>query len=418
MVARWHVLGVGNYGSLFAHFLRKNGNKVTLLIRDPTTLNMFNKLNRTIEVTKEFEPEVEVTKGYQAECLQGDYGNVIDPQYPNELCPPHLRISKLIVTLKSHEFSKYYQRIFHRLSPTSTIVLFTYGLGSYEELMRDYYSFDEASRPNIIIALNSHHAYKKAKFGSQFKLIHSGFGEIDLGIVPRRFDEIKEKELNINSQSLEDNNEDLDEISLPNEKMDNKTEESKTITAATEADDDDNKGSEIEVDTLKSVIRSFSRIPELNARCVKYVNLINRKLENLALNAVIDPLTSIYSIRNGALLFNKVAEQTMRPICEETSIVIRKHREYLGMKPSNRFAPERLIDAVFQICIKTRHYESVMLQDVKKNFLTDIDYLNGYIVKLGKFYDIPTPINKFLIDMVKIRHNLQTNPKVLDELLK
>ncbi|RGB41992.1 ketopantoate reductase PanE/ApbA C terminal-domain-containing protein, partial [Rhizophagus diaphanus] len=341
MVARWHVLGVGNYGSLFAHFLRKNGNKVTLLIRDPTTLNMFNKLNRTIEVTKEFESEVEVTKGYQAECLQGDYGNVIDPQYPNELCPPHLRISKLIVTLKSHEFSKYYQRIFHRLSPTSTIILFTYGLGSYEELMRDYYSFDEASRPNIIIALNSHHAYKKAKFGSQFKLIHSGFGEIDLGIVPRRFEEIKEKELNINSQ-----------------------------------------------------------IPELNARCVKYVNLINRKLENLALNAVIDPLTSIYSIRNGALLFNKVAEQTMRPICEETSIVIRKHREYLGMKPSNRFAPERLIDAVFQICIKTRHYESAMLQDVKKNFLTDIDYLNGYIVKLGKFYDIPTPINKFLIDMV------------------
>ncbi|CAB5137706.1 unnamed protein product [Rhizophagus irregularis] len=140
----------------FAHFLRKNGNKVTLLIRDPTTLNMFNKLNR-----------------YQAECLQGDYGNVIDPQYPNELCPPHLRISKLIVTLKSHEFT---------------------------------------SRPNIIIALNSHHAYKKAKFGSQFKLIHSGFGEIDLGIVPRRFDEIKEKELNINSQSLEINNEDLDEI--------------------------------------------------------------------------------------------------------------------------------------------------------------------------------------------------------------
>jgi 2-dehydropantoate 2-reductase len=407
MVARWHVLGIGNYGSLFAHFLRKHRNKVTLLIRDPTTLNAFNKLNRTIEVAKEFEPEVEITKGYRAECLYGDYGNIIDPQYPNELCPPHLHIKRLIVTLKSHEFSKYYQRIFHRLSPKSTIILFTYGLGSYEELMRDYYSFDEASRPNIIIALNSHHAYKKAKFGTQFKLIHSGFGEIDLGIVPRRFDEIKEED------------EDLDETSLPNEEIDSKTEESTTITAATEADDYNNEKSEIEEeDTLKSVIKTFTKIPELNARCVNYVNLINRKLENLALNAVIDPLTSIYSIRNGALLFNKEAEHTIRPICEESSIVIRKHRENLGMRPSNRFAPERLIDAVFQICMKTRHYESEMLQDIKKNHLTEIDYLNGYIVELGKIYNIPTPINKFLINMVKIRHNLQKNPKVLDELLK
>ncbi|GBB83996.1 hypothetical protein RclHR1_10640005 [Rhizophagus clarus] len=416
-MSRWHVLGVGNYGSLFAHFLRKHGKKVTLLIRDPTTLNIFNRFNRTIEVTKEFESEVEITRGYRAECLHGDYGNVIDPQYPNELCPPRLRISRLIVTLKSHEFSKYYQRIFHRLSPTSTIILFTNGLGSYEELMRDYYSFDEASRPNIIIALNSHHAYKKTKFGTQFKLIHSGFGEIDLGIVPRRFDEIKEKEFNNNSQSKEfleneNNYEDLDEISLSNEKIDDKS------TATTEADDHGNEESEAEEDTLKSVIKTFTKIPELNARCVEYVNLINRKLENLALNAVIDPLTSIYYIRNGALLFNKAVEHTIRPICEESSIVIRKHRENLGMRPSNRFAPERLIDAVFQICMKTRHYESVMLQDVKKNFPTEIDYLNGYIVELGKIYNIPTPINKLLIDMVKIRHNLQTNPKVLDELLK
>ena len=65
-------------------------------------------------------------------------------------------------------------------------------MGNYEELMRDYYSLDEASRPNVIMSINSHHIYKRAKFG---RLVHSGFGEIDLGIIPRRFNEVEEKNL-------------------------------------------------------------------------------------------------------------------------------------------------------------------------------------------------------------------------------
>ncbi|CAI2191518.1 9675_t:CDS:2, partial [Funneliformis geosporum] len=370
----WHILGVSNSGSFIAHYLRKRGHKVTLLMRDPTTLNKFDKLNRSIEVSKEFEPKVEISKEYQSECIHGyDYGNVIDPRYPNESCPPHLRIRRLIVTIKSHEFSKYYQRIYHRLSPTSTIILFTYGMGTYEELMKDYYNFDEAIRPNLLIGLNSHHVYKRASYGTQFKLIHSGFGEIDLGVIPRRFNKTEQKKVDASLQpeeplvNVDDTNKDLNNVSFK--------------------------------DTLDSVIKEFIEIPELNARNVNYSNIVNRKLENLALNSVIDPITSIYYIRNGSLLFNAMADRVIRPICAESSMVIRKHRESLGMTPTNRFATDRLIDAVFQICLKTPHFESLSLQYIKKNMPTEIDYLNGYIVKLGNAHNIPTPINQFLIDM-------------------
>ncbi|CAG8719955.1 8479_t:CDS:1, partial [Funneliformis caledonium] len=58
-------------------------------LKRPTTLGKFDKLNRSIEVTKEFEPNVEIPKEYQSECIHGyNYGNVIDPQYPNESCMP------------------------------------------------------------------------------------------------------------------------------------------------------------------------------------------------------------------------------------------------------------------------------------------------------------------------------------------
>ncbi|CAG8755208.1 13826_t:CDS:1, partial [Funneliformis caledonium] len=53
-------------------------------------------------------------------------------------------------------------------------------------------------------------------------------------------------------------------------------------------------------------------------------------------------------------------------------------RESLGMTPTNIFATDRLIDAAFQICIKTRHYESLSLQSIKRNLAMEVDYLNGY----------------------------------------
>ena len=153
----------------------------------------------------------------------------------------------------------------------------------------------------------------------------------------------------------DDDYENLDQTPLLNEKMNGETKESIAVTLpATKEEEDGDDELNVEIDTLHSVIRTFTRIPELNARNIKYLELMSRKLENLALNAVIDPLTSIYSIRNGALLFNRAIEQVIRSICAETSMIIKKHREHLGMYPPNRFATERLIDAVFQICLKTK----------------------------------------------------------------
>jgi 2-dehydropantoate 2-reductase len=42
-----------------------------------------------------------------------------------------------------------------------------------------------------------------------------------------------------------------------------------------------------------------------------------------------------------------------------------------------------------------------MLQDVRNNRSTEIDYLNGHIYKIGQEYGLEMPINKLLIDTIK-----------------
>ena len=45
--------------------------------------------------------------------------------------------------------------------------------------------------------------------------------------------------------------------------------------------------------------------------------------------------------------------------------------------------------------------KSSMLQDIERGRKTEIDYLNGYIVKKGALVDVPTPVNEAIVDMVK-----------------
>jgi ketopantoate reductase len=50
-----------------------------------------------------------------------------------------------------------------------------------------------------------------------------------------------------------------------------------------------------------------------------------------------------------------------------------------------------------------------MLQDMSRGDATEIDYINGYIVRLGKLAAVPTPINETMVDMIKLKHRINTS---------
>jgi len=45
--------------------------------------------------------------------------------------------------------------------------------------------------------------------------------------------------------------------------------------------------------------------------------------------------------------------------------------------------------------------KSSMLQDIERGRKTEIEYLNGYIMKKGAQVDVPTPVNEAIVEMVK-----------------
>lgn len=53
------------------------------------------------------------------------------------------------------------------------------------------------------------------------------------------------------------------------------------------------------------------------------------------------------------------------------------------------------------IGFKYRRLKSSSLQSLERGKVTEIDYLNGYIVQKGKELDIPTPINSLVVETIK-----------------
>jgi 2-dehydropantoate 2-reductase len=55
-------------------------------------------------------------------------------------------------------------------------------------------------------------------------------------------------------------------------------------------------------------------------------------------------------------------------------------------------------------------HKASMFQDVESDRLTEVDFMNGAIVKWGEQVGVPTPLNKALWALVKGWEHSLTNP--------
>ncbi|MFQ6011302.1 MAG: ketopantoate reductase family protein [Nitrososphaerales archaeon] len=110
-------------------------------------------------------------------------------------------------------------------------------------------------------------------------------------------------------------------------------------------------------------------------------------------NSVINPLTAILGVPNG-----KLAEMSsIRPFITEIVKEGMNVAEALGISLN----PPDPLEFTYEVINKTSSNRSSMLQDLEKGSRTEIDYINGAIMKAGHDLGINVTVNTLLTRLIK-----------------
>jgi 2-dehydropantoate 2-reductase len=388
----FHVLGLGSVGCLLAHNLRRilpSIHDISLIHRSQLAF-----LERRAIKVDTFGTTI-TSDGFLSEEFQ-------DAQRQEENQAQDLtHIQSLFVSLKAQYTVDALKSLTYRLSPRSTVVLMQNGMGLYEQLIREVFR-NPSQRPHFILASNTHGSFTV----EPFHVVHAGQGSIDFGIIPdakgREFeagfydDEIPHSERRLR----------LTDIILP-------TDVDSVYTS------------------LRDTVAALLLLEPLSTSWKTHAELQLLMRRKLAVNAVINPLTALLGCRNGELTRLPTASKIMGSICWEASLVFAAEMsrgsvlwledmrsQGIDIKkvslPSlpKALSPECLEEEVIRVAELTKNNVSSMLHDIRRGRTTEINFINGYLVKLGRELGINTPANSALCDLVKLRHRIS-----LDQIL-
>lgn len=115
--------------------------------------------------------------------------------------------------------------------------------------------------------------------------------------------------------------------------------------------------------------------------------------KKLAVNSVINPLTTLHNIKNGELADNKYS-LSISNICDELAKVMNA----LGYLVSST----ELLENVQQVITATANNYSSMHQDVKFKRQTEIAFINGYVISKAAELNIDVPFNQRLVEQIRL----------------
>jgi len=140
-----------------------------------------------------------------------------------------------------------------------------------------------------------------------------------------------------------------------------------------------------------TALETILRVAKFEVRVVKDLQPV--VWGKLVINAAINPLTALLRVKNGELLTNPSAHELMGILAHEAALVA----EAIGVKLPF-LDPER---AVEEVAKSTAENISSMLQDVLRQAPTEVDVINGVIVRKGEEKKVPTPVNQVIWSLVK-----------------
>ncbi|KAL4740215.1 ketopantoate reductase PanE/ApbA C terminal-domain-containing protein [Aspergillus similis] len=339
---RIHILGVGNIGTFVAHSLasRPSPPPITLLMHNQEVYQTFQKRKQTLAINSLGLDDNKT--GFDVNVLSDGTWRSIP--YVNTKEEEAEQIECLIVSVKAPATVSALESVRHRLTPKSTVLFIQNGMGVIDAVNERVFP-DPGQRPHYMLGIVSHGLAQRS---GRFHVTHTGVGTTILGPVP--------------SQS---------------------SGRSASLGKASDW-----------APSTKYLLRTLTLTPPLVAVAEPPSSIMLYQLEKLAMNSIINPLTALMDCRNGELLYNYSFTRVMRLLLLEISSVICSLPELQGIPGvESRFSPERLRWMVTQLASKTAKNHSSMLQDMRANRTTEIEFLNGYIVRKGEELGIKCVVN-------------------------
>ena len=112
----------------------------------------------------------------------------------------------------------------------------------------------------------------------------------------------------------------------------------------------------------------------------------------LAINAGINPVATLAQVRNGGIMESAHLRQALRLAVTEAVQVA----EGLGV----RLPPQDMVAHTEEVCQRTANNVNSMLQDVRRQRRTEVDAINGAVVRHGAAQGFPAPTNAILAALI------------------
>ncbi|KAJ7492473.1 ketopantoate reductase-like protein [Mycena latifolia] len=374
---RFHVLGLGPLGSLVAHHLRR----AVPPAHPITLLHTREKERRHAPSALHVEADGETTTS----------SDFIHETFDQD---SHERIESLFVTTRAASTLPALRRLAPRLSPDSTIVLIQNGLGVYDQLSQNVFP-DPQRRPHFIFASATHvtlfpaaHTY----FSGNHTVLQPSVGSVEFAIVPDPYGRNYEAGFLDQSVHASERRPRLSDLARYR--------------------------------SLRNTVAALLLAEPLNARWKSMAAVQLALRRKVVVQSVIHPLTAIMGCRNGDVFSSPNAVRLATKICQEASDVyalqIREETQaWMGTSGTDmeggvlgiaRLPRALETDSLVRECLKTsqawRGSISPMLSAVRHGRRTEIDYLNGYLVRLGKTYGVMMPVNAAMYSMIRMRASL------------
>lgn len=366
-------MGVGSLGTFVGHSLAgiHNPPETTLMMHKLEMFDKFKRNNRSLRlITHKVH---ESRSGFDAEVLDPEghwYSSMHDSKPTPPGTYPSVRrddeiIHNLILTVKGTQTVKALRSVSHRLRASSTILFLQNGMGQISAVNENVFP-DPLDRPTYMLGIISHGLYLQDDFIAN----HAGFGTTSLGIW-RDFEKFPPPPKPISIEA--------------------------TVTAPQPSE-------ALWPITARYLLRTLTRTSVLCAAHFPEIDIMQLQLEKLVMNAIVNPLTALLDIFNGSLLKNVYYTAVIRLLLAEMSMVIRSLPELRGVpNVDQRFSAARLERIVFDVIKNTAKNSSSMRQDVRYNKETELDFINGYIVKRGEELGIKCVMNFLIIQLIKGR---------------